>query len=142
VCLTIAALGCGEHEASRQLELALSTSEQTGVDTHQARQVITGFGASSAWTAQSLTDEEADLFFSRERGLGLSLLRLRIAPDGATWENVAAIRAHERGVALWAAPWSPPGAWKTNGSDVNGGSLLVEHYQDWADRLAEFARNK
>src|SRR5690606_17431835 len=95
-----------------------------------------------AWNAQSFNDIEADLLFSRELGLGLSLLRLRIAPTGTTWEQGAAPKAHQRGAKIWAAPWSPPGEWKTNGADLNGGSLLPEHYQDWAERLALFAKNK
>src|SRR5262249_14491391 len=37
--------------------------------------------------------------------------------------------------------WSPPGMWKDNNSATNGGSLLPEHYQDWANQLAEFAVN-
>jgi glucuronoarabinoxylan endo-1,4-beta-xylanase len=42
---------------------------------------------------------------------------------------------------VWAAPWSPPADWKSNGSTINGGSLLPEHRQDWADRLAAFAKS-
>ncbi len=136
-------LGCGETQPVHSLALALSPDDNlVVVSAGETHQVIAGFGASSAWTTQSLTDDEADLFFSRDLGLGLSLLRLRITPSGTTWENGAAAKAHRRGVAVWAAPWSPPGIWKTNDSDTDGGSLLVEHYQDWADRLAEFARTK
>ena len=105
------------------------------------RQTIDGFGASSAWTAQSISDAQADLFFSPTTGLGLSLLRLRIAPTGNTWETATAKKAVARGVTVWATPWSPPGAWKTNGTDNNGGSLLPGYYDDWAARLALFASN-
>ena len=136
------ALGCSDPEATHQLKLALEPGAEVMVDSTRTRQSIAGFGASSAWTAQSLSDAEADLFFSQDQGLGLSLLRLRISPSGTTWENQAALKAHERGVAVWAAPWSPPGIWKSNGSDVYGGYLLPEHYQDWADRLAQFAATK
>jgi glucuronoarabinoxylan endo-1,4-beta-xylanase len=102
-------------------------------------QRITGFGASSAWIGGNLSEAKMDLLFSPELGLGLSLLRIRIAPDGSTVERLTAERAAARGVTVWAAPWSPPGAWKTNGTDTHGGSLLPEYYEAWADRLSGFA---
>jgi len=111
------------------VEVALETQHQT----------IAGFGASSAWTASSLTDAEADQFFSPDTGIGLSLLRVRIAPDGTT-EELAAESAVARGVSVWATPWSPPGEWKDNGSTNNGGHLLSTEAQAWADRLADFAQ--
>jgi glucuronoarabinoxylan endo-1,4-beta-xylanase len=104
----------------------------------EEHQSIRGFGASSAWTATNLTEAEADQFFSEETGIGLSLIRLRIAPDGSTWERATARQAQERGARVWAAPWSPPGEWKTSGTDANGGSLLPQYYDAWADRLAGF----
>jgi glucuronoarabinoxylan endo-1,4-beta-xylanase len=108
------------------------------VDRAARRQSITGFGASSAWTGGSITPEVADQLFSPETGFGLSLLRMHIAPDGTTTETETARLAVERGVKVWAAPWSPPGEWKTSGTDTNGGSLLPDYYQPWADRLANF----
>lgn len=112
------------------------------VDATRTHQKIRGFGASSAWYSGPFDDELADLFFSETNGLGLSLLRQRIQPDGLTGENHVADKALERGVQLWAAPWSPPGEWKTSGTERNGGRLEPEHYQDWADRLATFAANQ
>ncbi len=111
------------------------------IDPSDEHQHITGFGASSAWTSPSLGLVKAEQFFSTENGIGLSLVRLRIAPDGTTSETATALDAQARGAAVWAAPWSPPGAWKTTGTDIEGGHLLPEHYQDWADRLATFVEN-
>ena len=107
----------------------------------QRYQRISGFGASSAWNSTGPSDTQADQFFSADSGAGLSLLRIRIAPDGATVEMPWVRQARDRGARIWAAPWSPPGAWKTNGSDTNGGKLKPEYYQAWADRLADFARS-
>src|SRR5262245_26351076 len=87
-------------------------------------QHIDGFGASSAWTANSLSDAAADQFFSVDTGIGLSLLRIQIKPEGNTLELATAQKAVARGAKVWAAPWSPPGEWKDNGSAKNGGSLL------------------
>src|SRR5450432_788023 len=103
--------------------------------THQR---ITGFGASSAWTAPDLSDADADLLFSTDSGVGLSLLRVRIAPDGSCLELATAQKAQARGAKVWATPWSPPAAWKSNGDVNNGGSLLPAHASDWAQSLVGF----
>jgi glucuronoarabinoxylan endo-1,4-beta-xylanase len=118
------------ERASSALELV--------VDPTKREQTITGFGASSAWTGGDISASTADLFFTPDSGLGLSLLRMHIAPDGTTSETNTARLAVERGVKVWAAPWSPPGAWKTSGTDNLGGSLLTDYYQAWADRLTAF----
>lgn len=116
----------------------------------EVRQAIEGFGASNAFMGEALTDAQADLFFSPEKGIGLSLLRLRIAESGELggggWTD--AVRAAERGARVWATPWSAPGEWKDNGDADHGGHLCARagqgrctaaHYRDWADRLAAFA---
>lgn len=132
--ITIAA--CGNAEGDRA---PLTFPEVDAVvEVPAMRQRITGFGASSAWTLPDASDELADALFSPELGIGLSLLRLRIAPSGESSELGTARQALERGATVWAAPWSPPGEWKDSGTATNGGSLLPEHYQDWADRLAAF----
>src|SRR5215471_2463498 len=109
------------------------------VDLTMQAQRIDGFGASSAWTANNLPDAMADQFFSADMGIGLSLLRIQIKPTGTTAELATAQKAVSRGARVWAAPWSPPAAWKDNNSTTNGGSLLDAHRQDWADSLASFA---
>jgi glucuronoarabinoxylan endo-1,4-beta-xylanase len=101
-------------------------------------QRITGFGASSAWTAPSLSDADADLLFSTDSGIGLSLLRVRIAPDGSCAEVSTAQQAQARGAQVWATPWSPPAAWKSNDNVNEGGTLLPEHADDWANSLVGF----
>ena len=81
------------------------------VHPNQREQVIDGFGASSAWTAPDMGDAGADLTFSTDPavgGAGLSLLRVRIAPDGTCGEIATAQEAIARGATVWATPWSPP----------------------------------
>ena len=65
---------------------------------------------------------------------------MRITPGGTTDELATAQIAMAHGVSVWAAPWSPPAEWKTNGSTINGGSLVPEDAQAWADRLAAFVK--
>ncbi len=115
-------------------------AEPVEVDLTQHEQRMDGFGASSAWTANNIPDAEADLLFSPTAGIGLSLLRVQIKPEGNTQEMGTARKAIARGAAVWAAPWSPPGAWKTTGTTQMGGYLRPEFWQDWADRLATFAQ--
>jgi glucuronoarabinoxylan endo-1,4-beta-xylanase len=112
------------------------------VDLTQHEQRMDGFGASSAWTANNISDAEADLLFSptAANGIALSLLRVQIKPEGITQEMGTARKAIARGAAVWAAPWSPPGEWKTTGTTIKGGYLKPEYRQDWADRLAAFAQ--
>lgn len=127
-------------EAPLAEELAAADGTAVSVCWQDLRQTITGFGASSAWTAPNIDDALADELFSVDR-IGLSLLRMRISPSGTTSEVGTAQKAQARGAIVWAAPWSPPGEWKTSGTDNNGGSLLPQYYPDWATRLAEFVRS-
>jgi len=116
-------------------------------------QHIDGFGASSAWDG-SWTTNQADMFFSTNsgtgtsvdgttnfafNGIGLSLLRSRIAPDGTTIESSIMQMAQARGARVWSTPWSPPAIYKSTNS-VNGGSFVSSpaHYQGYANQLAGY----
>jgi glucuronoarabinoxylan endo-1,4-beta-xylanase len=141
LALFLAATGCTQ-QSRFEPTLAVATERATTapalvVDRTRQKQTITGFGASSAWNS-GIMPEQMDLMFDQDQGIGLSLLRMHIAPDGTTSETGVAKLAIARGAKVWAAPWSPPGEWKDNGSDTNGGSLLSDFYQDWADRLTGF----
>jgi glucuronoarabinoxylan endo-1,4-beta-xylanase len=113
------------------------------IDWNQTYQTIDGFGASSAWIVQSLTPARANLLFSPTQGIGLSLLRSRIRPDtSASSDEVSTMQtAQSMGVTVWSTPWSPPAAWKDNGTVGNGGHLLPSHYQDYADLLSRYVQN-
>jgi glucosylceramidase len=43
-------------------------------------------------------------------------------------------------VSIMLSPWSPPAYMKSNGSRKQGGSLLPEWYEAWADYLALYAK--
>lgn len=118
-----------------------TTMSDTTINWNEVHQRIDGFGAAAAWTAPNISNTLADTFFSADKGVGLSLVRLRIAPDGTTLETTTAQRAIARGATVWASAWSPPAAWKTNNDTKNGGSLLPSHYQDWANTLVNFVKN-
>ncbi len=122
------------------LKFTGSTITDTATVNYEAvRQTIDGFGASSAW-GSSWSTAEADLFFSTgSNGVGLSLLRSRIAPNGTTVESSIMQMAQARGARVWSTPWSPPTNLKTSNS-VNGGSFISSpaNYQSYANQLANY----
>ena len=116
-------------------------------------QRIDGFGASSAW-GSSWSSTVADLFFSTNNGIsytdhngfnatyngiGLSLLRSRIAPGATTVESSIMQLAQARGARIWSTPWSPAAQFKTTG-DVNTGGFIGNpaNYQAYASQLAGY----
>jgi glucuronoarabinoxylan endo-1,4-beta-xylanase len=135
--------GPREARARLRVEPLESRLMPSTIDWHQAYQTIDGFGASSAWIVQSLTPAQANLLYSPTQGIGLSLLRSRIRPDtSASSDEIRTMQtAQSMGVTVWSTPWSPPAAWKDNGSVDNGGHLLASHYQDYANLLSQYVRN-
>ncbi len=123
------------------------------IDPQTRYQRIDGFGASLAYTAQNIPEDQADLFFDPSRGLGLSLARIRInfrktdesgnvRPN--SWEWRSALKAQERGAAVWASPWSANGRLKegnTSGEfDHKGGRLKQDASGTYAQNLVEFVQ--
>jgi len=72
---------------------------------------------------------------------GLTLIRLRIPPDGNYTAAVAdGQKAHARGARILASPWTPPAAMKSSNNLV-GGSLLPAQYAAYATYLDDFAKH-
>ena len=127
------------------------------IDWQEVHQQIDGFGASSAWRSQ-WTSTQADMFFSTNSGtglarngstfafsgIGLSLLRTRIAPGATTVEQSIMQMAQARGARVWSAPWSPQTSFKTVNANgvlsVNGGGFngTPANYQAYASQLAGY----
>jgi glucuronoarabinoxylan endo-1,4-beta-xylanase len=106
-------------------------------------QTIRGFGGSTGFQP-ALTNAEAETIFGTGNGqLGLSLLRVRIddssTTGGSNWAQSLsdAQLASAQGATVFASPWSPPAAWKSNGSNIMG-SLLPEDYAAYANYLNLF----
>jgi glucuronoarabinoxylan endo-1,4-beta-xylanase len=113
------------------------------IDVSKAKQVIDGFGACTAWHVQ-FTSAEADAAFKNENSeqIGLSILRVRIAPSSTEWpgwadEKANAQKAKARGAMILASPWSPPTSMKTN-NNIIGGELKPESYSAYANHLKTF----
>lgn len=102
-------------------------------------QTIRGFGASTAW-GSSMSAADADQLWSTTNGAGLSLHRIRIAPDQTTSETNIAKLAIARGATVWATPWTPASSMKKGETKTNVQGLLVKH-QEYADKLLAFAKS-
>ncbi len=138
-------------------------------------QTIRGFGGASVWLG-TMPPKVATALFSPTSGLNLSILRVRIDPEGSAtgggtygdpyetgeWDqelaNGKAAVANNPNAIVFASPWSPPAAWKLNGSSVSddgetwnqsfnscsegtgycGGYLDPSHYADYATYLEDF----
>jgi glucuronoarabinoxylan endo-1,4-beta-xylanase len=118
------------------------------IDFAATRQIIRGFGGSSAWiTDMNSRPGMADRLFGNtgSEQIGLSILRVRIDPspdpgNHANWltELNNARLASARGARVIASPWSPPATMKSNGDVNNGGSLNPDRYADYAQYLQSF----
>jgi len=121
------------HSADAMAARTGTTSTCT-INLTNMKQVIRGFGGCSAWHGQ-LTDADCDKLFTT---LGLSILRVRIDPNNNWSDEISnAQKATARGAIVFASPWSPPAYMKDNNNTV-AGTLLPEHYGDYANWLNSF----
>jgi O-glycosyl hydrolase len=138
-----------------------ASPNQVTVDFGKTYQTIRGFGGSTAWLGQ-LTTAQATALFNQSSGLGLSILRVRIDPEGASSSNwvtgewtAELANAQEAMVAnsnaiVIASPWTPPISMKNNSTSqpyINpcspaanycGGYLDPSHYADYVNYLEDF----
>ena len=141
------------------LGIGLNSSAQTvTVEWNNVRQTIDGFGASDGWFTDEMEahpkrEQILDKLFSTTDGIGLSILRQRVSPwvyddqnAGPDWSHPdfqgsgwMAQQAKNRGVdKVWASCWTPPRWMKSNGKAHGGGTLLNNHYDDYAQWLAQW----
>jgi O-glycosyl hydrolase len=85
--------------------IASSSYAQT-INWTNVQQEIDGFGASCGFLTTNLTAAQADMFFSVTNGIGLSLCRNRILPDGTVnpYELSIMQQAQARGAKVWRQP--------------------------------------
>ena len=148
ICASLGACGSSKH-----LDVTIGWSD--------TKQTIDGFGASSAFFGETITDAVADQLFDAKKGIGLSLLRTMIGLPDDTQDDgsepvdgampiatapglITALQATLRGTKVWATAWTPPPIWKTtnnkngSGTDYTSNKLDPAHYQDYANYLADF----
>jgi len=126
-------------------------------------QTVDGFGAfGNGAGGGPISSAQASFFFGTAPGdIGLTLLRVPATNGGGTpgdcstvstscaGEGVSemqAVIAANSQVRIWATPWSPPAAYKTNGSTVcntgsGDGSLITGDYASYATWLANYVES-
>jgi glucuronoarabinoxylan endo-1,4-beta-xylanase len=115
------------------------------VQLNQTKQTMDGFGVTGFIGYAPLTDAEMDAFFNPTVGIGLSIVRLIMAPSGTAEATsfAEAKRAIAHGATtLIGTARSAPAACKTNHKENDGGHLIADDggacYQAWAQALASF----
>jgi glucuronoarabinoxylan endo-1,4-beta-xylanase len=142
-------------------------------------QTIRGFGGASVWLGQMPSAVATALFGSGPNDLNLSILRVRIGPQGTAsgggaygmpyeygdWDyelaNGKAAVLNNPNAIVFASPWTPPAAWKLNGSSsfsddgetwnqsfnscgegtgYCGGYLNPSDYANYANYLEDFVK--
>ena len=127
--------------------LAVCASAQTNdsLNFNTTYQTIRGFGTSTAWQPVLNSTQANNLFGTGQGEVGLTILRSRIDPSsttgGSNWQtelqNAQQAQSINSQVIVFATPWTPPAAWKSNNSTI-GGTLNTSHYADFANYLNAF----
>ncbi|MFC1735985.1 glycoside hydrolase [Candidatus Hydrogenedentota bacterium] len=128
------------------------------IDPYETHQTMEGWGASSCFQEDLLTDlqepqrsEVYDLIF---KDLGANILRVRIysefqPEEGGqfNWDCMADQRkilkealSRDTIDTVWAAVWSPPAWMKTNNDVANGGHIVRECYDEYAAYLSTYVQ--
>jgi glucuronoarabinoxylan endo-1,4-beta-xylanase len=124
------------------------------IDYGAASQTIRGFGASEAWYGVMSSASINALYGTASGDLGLSIMRIRIAPatwtastqtaDTTAWttELTNAKAAQTLGASIFATPWTPPPSMKINnasrGNGTESGILSTSFYSDYANYLKDY----
>jgi O-glycosyl hydrolase len=129
--------------AAAMLSIAPVRAQNVTIEPSQTYQTIDGFGGmNGAGWISDLSPAQVDLAYGSGAGqIGLSIMRMRIAPSNADWNQQvpSAVRAHALGAKLLATPWSPPAYMKSNNSLGNGGKLLKQYYAAYTKHLLDFS---
>jgi glucuronoarabinoxylan endo-1,4-beta-xylanase len=109
------------------------------VQLDQKRQTIEGFGLNTALGGGTFNWD--NLFgTSGADGIGLSIVRVGMNSDGSLSGDVSGAKSHN--VKIIGSVWTAPAAWKDNNNESKGGHLLSAHYDEFATRIATFAKNQ
>jgi glucuronoarabinoxylan endo-1,4-beta-xylanase len=108
-------------------------------------QTIRGYGTSTAWQPVLNSTQANNLYGVGTGQVGLTILRSRIDPSsttgGSNWstelQNAQQVQKINSQVIVFATPWTPPAAWKSNGS-VDDGTLNTSDYDNFANYLNAF----
>jgi glucuronoarabinoxylan endo-1,4-beta-xylanase len=114
------------------------------VSTDSVQQYIRGFGAANIlpWRPDMTADQVQKAFGAGQGQLGFTILRLRIPYTDNISEFSAQVptakMAESLGAIVFASPWTPPPAMKSN-NNIVGGVLNDTSYGSYAAHLKGFA---
>jgi glucuronoarabinoxylan endo-1,4-beta-xylanase len=133
-------IGGGLQFSAAAVSAAGATCTVNAAALHQQ---MDGFGAGVVFLDSGLdplTGAQMDALYGTTGGqFGLTLIRVRIAPDGNNTTNmVDAQEAYARGARILATPWTPPAAMKDN-NNIVGGSVPPSQYAAFAAYLNSYA---
>lgn len=119
-----------------------ANSTDVTVQLTQTGQTIDGFGINDTWNA--LTEAQAKVLFDPTDGIGLTILRVGMSPNGNFYNNneansIAAAKKYGA-TTIIGSVWSPPRDCKDNNNTQKGGHLLTTCYESWSDSIADFAK--
>lgn len=155
------------------LKQAVETQVCVFVDPSKTFQTFLGIGgaitdASAEVFAKLPKDKQQELldaYFSKDKGIGYSLIRTTIHSSDFGSESYTYIADGDKDlktfnidhdkkfriplikkatetaggkITLYASPWSPPAFMKDNNNMLQGGKLLPEFYQSWANYYVKF----
>jgi glucuronoarabinoxylan endo-1,4-beta-xylanase len=133
-----------------------ASPNQVTVDFGAPQQTIRGFGGSTAWLGH-MPSAVSTALFSQTNGLGLSILRVRIDPEGSStgggtkgdpyetneWDYEAAngadaVAANPNAI-VFASPWTPPATWKLSGTTTTvSGTAFNEAFNGTCTEGADY----
>lgn len=128
-----------DFTVDRQTPVPVSTVQLDSV-----RQYIRGFGGANIipWRPAMTVGQIQKAFGTGEGEIGFSILRLRVPYNTSTSEfsvNVPVTQAAQSlGAIVFASPWTPPTALKSN-NNIVGGTLKDSSYSAYAAHLKAFA---
>ena len=137
-------------QSNATLDFSVSTNgtfpdvTAANIYTDNPQQVIRGFGAANIlqWRADMTTSQTQKAFGSGPGQIGFSILRLRVPFDttvgSLSIQIPTAKLAESLGAIVFASPWTPPPAMKSNDTIV-GGILNESSYPAYAAHLKRFA---
>jgi glucuronoarabinoxylan endo-1,4-beta-xylanase len=116
----------------------------TTVFLDSVQQYIRGFGAANilSWRPDMTSDEVSKAFGTGPGQVGFTMLRLRVPYTDNVGEFAANVPtaklAESMGAIVFASPWTPPPAMKSN-NNIVGGMLNESSYAAYAAHLKGFA---
>ena len=126
------------------LDCSVSLLPVAAVYTDSVQQYIRGFGAANIlpWRPDMTAGQVQTAFGTGPNQLGFTILRLHIPYTDNVSDFSAQVPtaqlAESLGAIVFASPWTPPPALKTN-NNIVGGSLVDSSYAAYAAHLKGFA---